>query len=66
MTAQMEEVTREESKESLIEQINDKREQQERDRNAFQKQEADEIHVRESSQDSQRMGGGSEEEEEPY
>jgi len=68
MTAQMEEVTREESKASLIDQLHEKREQQdqEREKNAFQEQKADEIHVRESSEDSQRMGGGSEEEEETH
>lgn len=60
MSAEVQEITAEESKESLMQQIHEKKEE----RNAIQEQEADEVHVQEYSRDREPMGEGGEEEEE--
>lgn len=63
-TAVEEEVTSADTKEHLIEQIRNKREERIQGKeDAFQKQKADEIHVRQTSEDSESMGGGVEEPE---
>jgi hypothetical protein len=58
-------VSSEEAKSQLIEQLQEKREQQAQEkRNAFQEQETDEVHVQSTTRDRQQVGDGDEEEQE--
>lgn len=70
MTAELQDqevISSEDSKLNLMEQIQQRKEEASKgNQDAFQKQKTDEVHVRQSSRDSEQVGGGSEEEEETY
>lgn len=59
-------ISSDEVKNQLMDQIQQKREGNQEKNDAFQEQEADEVHVREYSRDRQQMGEGSEEREDAY